>query len=191
MQVRNPFAQTPDHCRLTDRGGTGQHDYASCVRSPAGAHLRSWVSSRTGHPACIVDCWLGAELFEQSLALTVAQATQATGRRNFELSHDFLRFDLAHLRQRLQQRRYFHLAQDFIALGVLEHLGEVGTATLEPILELCSCSTRGSSLLQRGRALLVGQLGKGHDSSVSDQSRVSAGYLGPAETTVLTLPDEI
>src|SRR3979409_601109 len=38
---------------------------------------------------------------------------------------------------------------------------------LEPILYLCWCPTRGSSLLQRGRALLVGQLGKGHDSSVS------------------------
>ena len=90
-----------------------------------------------------------------------------------------------------------HLAQDFITLCVLEHLGEVGAATLEPILELCSCSTCGSSLLQRGRALLVGQLGKGHDSSVSDQSFdrgrsfCLCRVLRPAETTVLTLRDEI
>ena len=85
--------------------------------------------------------------------------------------------------------------QDFVFLGVLEHLREVGAATLEPILELCSRSTCGSSLLQRGRALLVGQLGKGHDSSVSHRWQSIFVFLGrvlqPAGTTVLTLPDEI
>ena len=66
MQVRDPLAQTPDHSRLTDRGGTGQHDHASRVRSPVGAqrlpaltgpvrshhrpsglHRVGWLGSRT------------------------------------------------------------------------------------------------------------------------------------------------
>src|ERR1700761_4479269 len=110
---------------------------------------------------------LRAELFQQCLALTIAEAAQTAGRGDLELGHDFLRLDLAYLRQGLEQRRYLHFAQDFIFLGVLEHLGEVGAAALEPIFELSSCSTCGSSLLQRGSALLVSQLGKGHDSSVS------------------------
>jgi len=130
-------------------------------------------------------------------ALTIAEATQAAGRGDFKLGHDFLRLDLANLRQRLQQRRNLHLAQDLVGLGILQHLLEVGAAALEPILELGSRSTCGGSLLQRGRALLVGQLGKSHDSSVSithDSYRslfVSAGVVQPAETTVPTLPDEI
>src|SRR5690606_40302613 len=43
-----------------------------------------------------------------------------------------------------------------------EHLLEGRTAALEPILEFGTGSTCGSSLLQRRRALFVGQLGKGH-----------------------------
>src|SRR5690625_371175 len=107
------------------------------------------------------------ELLQQRLALPVAQAAQPAGGGDLQLGHDLLRLDLADLRQRLQQRRHLHLAQDLVGLGVLEHLLEIGAATLEPVLELRSGPTCGRRLLQRGGALLVGQLGKGHDSSVS------------------------
>ena len=65
MKVRKSLTQTPNHRRLTDRGGTGQHDDMpwACwpgtrsvrdVRSPAGAHCCSLAGTATGHPACIV-----------------------------------------------------------------------------------------------------------------------------------------
>ena len=44
----------------------------------------------------------GTELFQQRLALPVAKTTQPAGRGDFQLGHDFLRLDLAHLGQCLE-----------------------------------------------------------------------------------------
>src|SRR3954470_4917819 len=114
-----------------------------------------------GPPPSFTDSLL-VELLQQGLALTIPQPAQAAGRSDLEFGHDLLRLDLTDLGQCLQKRRNLHLAQDLVGLGVLEHLPEVGAAALEPVFEFSSCSTCGSSLLQRCRALFVGQLGKGH-----------------------------
>src|ERR1700761_7228380 len=124
---------------------------------------------------------LRAELFQQGLALTITEAAQTAGRGDLELGHDFLRLDLANLRQCFQQCRNLHLAQDLIALSVLQDLLEVGAATLESILQFSSRSTCGSSLLQRCRALLVSQLGKGHGFL-----RLSPSSYWPSSSCVLT-----
>src|SRR5690606_38097779 len=108
----------------------------------------------------------GAELFEQCLALAVTQAADATGRRDLQLGHDFLRLDLANLRQSLEERGDLHLAEDLVVLGVGEHLLQVGSATLEAVLQLGAHTASGGSLLECCCALLIGQLGKSHGSSV-------------------------
>ena len=132
MQVGNAFAQTADDGRLADCRGTGQHDHAS-VATHRLITQRS-IAVRPS-PALIRR---EVELFQQGLALTIAEAAQAAGRGDLELGHDLLRLDLADLRQGLEQRGNLHLAQDLVGLSVLEDLLEVGAATLEPIFELSS-----------------------------------------------------
>ncbi|CDZ88366.1 hypothetical protein RHRU231_400008 [Rhodococcus ruber] len=104
---------------------------------------------------------------EQRLALTVAQAAQAARRGDLEFGHDLLRLDLADLRQGLEQGGHLHLAEDLVVLGIGQDLLEVGAAALQAVLELSPGATGSSRLLQSSGALLVGQLGKGHGSSVS------------------------
>src|SRR3954470_20808037 len=106
---------------------------------------------------------LAAELGEQRLALAVAQATQATAGSDLEPLHDLRRANLADARKSLEQSGHLHLAQDLVALGGLEHIGQVPAATLEALLELSPNATSGSSLLQRCGPLLLGKLGKGHE----------------------------
>ena len=70
-----------------------------------------------------------------------------------------------------------------------------GAATLEPIFELGTYPTCGSSLLQRCRALFVGQLGKGHGFLRLVTIKLFLPWLikipeQPATTTVPTQPDE-
>src|SRR5690625_3319029 len=107
------------------------------------------------------------EPLEQCPALAVTETTQTTGGCDLQLGDDLLGLDLADLGQGLEQRRDLHLAQDLVALGGLEHLLEVGTAALQALFELSPGTTGRSRLLQSSSTLLIGQLGKGHNSSVS------------------------
>src|SRR5829696_1638172 len=106
---------------------------------------------------------LAAELGEQRLALAVPKAAQPATRCDLQPLHRLLGSDLADAWQRLEQRGDLHLAKDVVLLGILEHLGQRGTTTLEPVLELGPGAAGGGRLLQRSGPLLLGQLRKGHD----------------------------
>src|ERR1700712_5991519 len=107
------------------------------------------------------------ELFQECLALTVAEAAEPTGRGDLQFGHDFLCFDLSDLRQRGEYLRDPSLPDYVVGVGVFEDLGQGGAATFEPILEFGANPAGGRGLLQRIGALLAGQLGKCHRVSPS------------------------
>jgi hypothetical protein len=92
----------------------------------------------------------------------ISETAQAARRGDLQFSHDLLRLDLANLGQSFQQCGDFHLAEDLVGLGIFEHLLKIGAAALESLLEFRSDLASGGGLFQRGRALLISQLGKGH-----------------------------
>ena len=92
--------------------------------------------------------------------MTVTQAAQSAGGCDLQLGHDVVGFDLADLRQRGEYLRDPGLADDIVGGGVGEDLGQGGVASFESVLEFGAGSPGRGCFLQRGGALLIGQLGK-------------------------------
>src|SRR5690606_8979424 len=120
---------------------------------------------------------LPAELGEQSLALPLTEPAQPTAGGDLELLHGRLGADLTDTRQGLEQRRDLHLAENLVVVGLLEHVGQGGATSLQPLLELRPSPASRSSLLQGSGALFLGQLGKCHDVLRIDYGRFVAATL--------------
>ncbi len=176
VQLREPPAQLVDHAALADAGRAGQHDQPAARRVGAGAGaLAATGHDRTGPGRLPRHVEVRRrprltrteELGQQRLALPVAEPAQPPGRGDLEPLHDLRGAHLADPGQRLEQRRHLHLAQDLVAVGLLQHLAEGGPAALEAVLQLGPGPTRRGRLLERGCTLFLGQLGKGHGSPPS------------------------
>src|SRR5512139_1269075 len=78
----------------------------------------------------------GGELVEQPLALLGAEAADPAGVRDPDLLHRAAGLHLPDAREGLEDGDDLHLADDVVALGLVEQLPERGGAHLELLLEL-------------------------------------------------------
>ena len=146
-QAGRPSAQLGDDGALADPGGAGKDQQPAPGRGTA---------RRAGERS------LAVELREQGLALALAQAAQPAAGAISSRSMICSARTLPTPGRASSSAETFILPSTSSESACFEHVTQAGAAALEPLLELGPGATGRGCLLQRGRPLLLGQLGKCH-----------------------------
>lgn len=118
-----------------------------------------------------------ASFCEERSALALTEPAQATIGGDIDRLEEPLRFDLAHARQRFEDRSDLQSGDELLGFGTLEQFGQGERSGFEQLFDLSPDSPGGGGLFQRVRPLLRGvSRGSSHDINVNWRSLGSQGH---------------